>query len=155
MASRPRTAARASAAIAAACVLAGCSPTGSRAGVATPPALLYKNDTTPLTVIRGRADERPRPILIPPEARAGKSTSYSFALNIPGIPGGSALSIGWGDMSIEKAMENGGLKEVVYADAREMQILRIFTRTTIIAYGPAENPPPATDSTVAEQQTGE
>lgn len=140
---------------AASCLLTGCSPTGSRAGVATPPAIFYKNDTTPLTVIRGRAGEAPRPILIPKDARSGKSTSYSFALNIPGIPGGSALSVGWGDMSMEKAMKNGGLREVVYADAREMQILRIFTRTTIIAYGPgdADNPAPGTAS--AEQQTGD
>lgn len=123
--------------VAATCVLlAGCSATGSKAGIGTPPAIIYKNDTTPLMVKRGDAGEGHfPPVPVPENLASGESTAYSFALNIPGIPGGSLMSFGWGDMSTEKAQSNGNLDEVLFADASEMKILGIFTRTKVKAYG--------------------
>jgi len=125
-----------------ACVLlAGCSATGSKAGIGTPPAIIYKNDTTPLMVKRGDAGEGHfPPVAVPANLAAGESTAYSFALNIPGIPGGSLMSFGWGDMSTERAQSNGNLDEVLFADASEMKILGIFTRTKVKAYGHPKAP---------------
>lgn len=122
-------------------LLAGCSATGSKAGIGTPPAIIYKNDTTPLMVKRGDAGEGHfSPVAIPDDLAAGESTAYSFALNIPGVPGGSLMSFGWGDMSTERAQSNGNIDEVLFADATEMKILGIFTRTRVKAYGQPKSP---------------
>ncbi len=122
-------------------LLAGCSATGSKAGIATPPAILYKHDTTPLMVKHEDGSDRHfAPIAIPDDLASGESTAYSFALNIPGVPGGSLMSIGWGDMSTEKAQSNGNIDEVLFADANELKILGIFTRTRVKAYGQPKSP---------------
>ena len=137
--------------LAAACaVLGGCNPANARVGVSTGPAFLYKNVETPMTVRRGERGGPPQPLIIPADLRKGEATFYCISpLSLPpgtgpllpGMP--DPLGVGWGDGSMEKAMENGEIGEVLYADARELSILRIFTKITIKAYGTPQGSPKA------------
>lgn len=52
-----------------------------------------------------------------------------------GLPVYSALSVGWDDAMIAKAAENGGLKQVEYADYELMSILGVYAEFTVHAYG--------------------
>ena len=116
-------------------LLAGCGPTSARVGISPPPALLVKVYEAPMTVRRARG-ENPQPLIIPPNLSEGNAHFYGCSLNIPGIPGGGAASVGWGDGSIEAALKDGNLKEVLYADYKEVSIINgVFTYIKIKAYG--------------------
>ena len=113
-------------------LLAGCN--SARVGVGLPVAMIYKNTTAPLTAnIDRRTGD---PMVIPKDVRMGKATAYALDFSIPGLEFTRALSVGWGDMSLERALKDGGLGEVSYGDGQEVQILRIFTRARVIVYGP-------------------
>lgn len=119
--------------------LAACSPNSARVGVSTGPAFLFKHVETPMTVRRGERGGPPQPLVIPADLRKGESRFYSISVPLLGVvptPGLDPLSVGWGDGSMERAMEDGDIGEVLYADARELSILRgLFTKITIEAYG--------------------
>jgi hypothetical protein len=122
---------------------AGCSPTGQRAGVGFAPALIYKDYTSPVGGARGGGGRGPGGPPPPPIPRSQlvshKVIAHQVGLNIPflGPPGlGRALSVGWGNASLETAFETGGLSEVSFADAREFSILGIYDRMEITVYGP-------------------
>lgn len=126
----------------------GCSPTGARVGVSQPPAFLIRSVEAPLTARRGA------PILIPPaeDLQVGTSTFRGVSIPLIGLiavptPGVNPLSFGWGDGSMESAMADGDIKEVLYADYREFSILNgLYTRITIVAYGDRRGesePPPS------------
>jgi len=139
----------------------GCSPTGARAGVGLPPAFIYKNYKVPLTVARPEEGAGPSPraleaakamreagieppipkgIKFPEGMKMVKVRTYALSpLNIPGVPGGGLVSFGWGDMSERRWLEEGGMERFVYADAAELDILRIFNQVTIYAWGLPED----------------
>ncbi|MEO8376541.1 MAG: hypothetical protein ABI579_02635 [Candidatus Sumerlaeota bacterium] len=124
----------------AACValplLVGCSPTSARVGISPPPALLVKVYEAPMTVRRDRGANARSGITIPPNLVEGNSKFFGLSLNVPGIPGAGAASVGWGDGSIDAALKNGNLKEIVYADYKEISFINgVFTYIKIKAYG--------------------
>lgn len=131
-------------------LLTGCSPVGARAGVSTGPAFLYKRVITPMRVSRpagppGAASGIP----IPQELVRHEVATYQLSLSLPfvGPPGsGSLFTIGWGDMSTRRLLEESDNANVVFADAEDLSILGIYNRTTIIAYATPPEPPadPAT-----------
>lgn len=89
----------------------------------------------------------PKGIVIPPGLKLVKVSTYSLSpLNIPGIPGGGLISFGWGDMSERRWLEEGGMERFVYADARDLEILRIFNKVTIYAWGVPEEVAAVDDS---------
>ncbi len=53
-------------------------------------------------------------------------------LHIPFLPG---LSFAWGDASIGGAAKNGHLSKVDHAEAEIFQVLGIFSKVTVTAYG--------------------
>ncbi|MDX1972599.1 MAG: hypothetical protein SFY68_08725 [Candidatus Sumerlaeia bacterium] len=114
----------------------GCIFVNSRAGVGMPPAVIYKNTTTP--AYYNPAYSRPAENKIPfAELSTTKVRTYRVGLNIPGLlpPGASsALTVGWGDMSLKKALEEAQFPDVAYVDARETEILGIFNRLDLILY---------------------
>ena len=116
----------------------GC--TGARMGVGLPRAMIYKNVRKPFTMKRNR-NPRAKGVAIPEKLNRGTASAYKLDLKIPTLEYTRPLSFGWGDVSLEKAFSNGSIKELVYADAREIEILGIFTKSEIIVYGvPADNP---------------
>lgn len=117
----------------------GCSPTSARAGVSLPSGMIYSNYVSPLSA--GGRDRSP--VVIPPNMTVGKSSFTGVTLNIPMVPGSRALSVGWGDGSIERALRNGNLKRVIFADAKKVNILGILERVTIRCYGEPNDPPPS------------
>lgn len=108
----------------------------TRMGVGTPRALLYSNTTTPMT-LKGGFGRPSMGVKIPEDVRVGRATAYGVEPNVPGVPGGRALSVAWGDVSLEAAMADGGLGEVLYGDAHVITVLGIFTKATIEVYGPS------------------
>jgi hypothetical protein len=50
-------------------------------------------------------------------------------------PISSLISVGVGDISVEAAAEDGELSKIYYADYHHLNILMIFSRTKIVAYG--------------------
>jgi hypothetical protein len=50
-------------------------------------------------------------------------------------PISSLISVGVGDVSVEAAAEDGNISKVYYADYDHLNILMIFSRTKITAYG--------------------
>jgi hypothetical protein len=131
--------------------LVGCQ--GARVGVGMPRALLYQNTTVPFTVKRDRGPGPTQPLVIPPNVSKGESTFYGISINIPGltsaffipVPTLDPFSVGWGDGSLEKAMEQGDIGEVLYGDADHLVILNgLWTRVRVRVYGlkTADMPPP-------------
>lgn len=118
--------------VGAAALLAGC--TNARVGVGLPMAVIYKNTTAPLTADIDRRTGAP--MVIPKEVRVGRASAYGLDFSIPGLEFTRPFSVGWGKMDLQKAMENGGLGKVSYGDGQEIQILKVFTKATIIVYGP-------------------
>jgi hypothetical protein len=127
--------------------LAGCQ--SARAGVGQPRAFIYKHTTVPFTTKRTRGELNPG-LQIPQNPRIGEARWYGVAINIPFVgpiptPGISPLSVGWGDASLEAAMANGNIQEVIYGDAEELEILNgLFTKVILRVYG--ENPESVTSA---------
>jgi len=116
---------------AAAVLVSACS--SSSVGIGLPNAFIYRDTTTPL---RWKAPNEPGPqARRAAEVRRAEVTAWYVEPNIPGVPGTQGGSVGWGNIGIERAMEKGEMDHILYADARTIQILRIVTRSTIIAYG--------------------
>jgi hypothetical protein len=116
--------------------LTGCIFVNSKAGVGLSPAMIYKNTTTP--AYYNPAYSRPAENKVPfADLTTTTVRSYRVGLNIPGVlpPGASsALTVGWGDMSYKKALEEAQFPDVAYVDARETEILGIFNRLDLILY---------------------
>ncbi len=55
----------------------------------------------------------------------------------------TGLDFAWDDCSIQKAAANGGLAHVEYAEYEMMQVLGVFGKMTVRAYGPPVTPPKA------------
>jgi len=143
--------------VGAALVLSGCT----RWGIGKPPALVYQNTTTPMWLVRSpdgppqrvggaptanlESTERPSfmdPLTLPANAVVGRSRAFKIGAQIPGIPASSRiLSVGWGNASLEKAIEDGGLERLTFADAQEIEILGIFHKVVMHAYGPPRAEP--------------
>jgi len=124
---------------------AGCNPTSARAGVGLGPALLYRHSTVPFTARRPDFRRGETGIIIPAQLTTSKVVAHQVQISIPGVtpPGPSnPLSVGWGDISQARLLEEGGVEEVVFADATELSILGIYTRLTITAYADAQPRPP-------------
>lgn len=136
--------AAAASAIGAALLLAGCSPTGTRAGVGLPPAMLFKWTTTPMAA--KRPERGASGLAVPTGLNRSEVTAHQIALNIPGVspPGtGQAASVGWGNVSTAEALRAAQGDEVIFADAEELSILGIYTRLKVITYAtPASAPEP-------------
>jgi len=115
-------------AVAALLALSGCT----RVTVNFPDGSLYGNSTVPVTI--KDAMKISDPVQVPQNLAVGRSTSYRVGMALPSP--WAVLSVGWGDMSMQAAQENGNLAEVTYADAKRLTILFLFRKTTLIAYGP-------------------
>lgn len=112
-------------------LLAGCTGTKASAGVGPLPGLLITKVTTPI----GGGPAGVGPPISPKGLAEGRATFRGFSARIPLIPGSEALSVGWGDGSLSRALENGKLAAVTYADAKHLKILGIYSQVTIVAYG--------------------
>ncbi len=53
--------------------------------------------------------------------------------------GYSIISFGFGDAGLKKAMEDASLKKVAYADYEFTQVLGVFSKTTVRAFGSKTN----------------
>lgn len=116
-------------------LLAGCSPTGTRAGVGLPPAVLFKWTTTPMAA--KRPERGASGLVVPTGLNRSEVSAHQIALNIPGVspPGtGQVASVGWGDVSTAEALRTAQGDEVIFADAEEFSILGIYTRLKVITY---------------------
>lgn len=113
-------------------LITGC--TNARVGVGVPEALLYQNTTVPLTANMDRRTGAP--LDIPPDLVTGESTAYAIDLSIPMIEWTRPLSVGWGRMDLERALADGNIEQVTYADAQHITILRVFKKVRIIVHGP-------------------
>lgn len=88
----------------------------------------------------GPPADAPKGIVFPEGMKMVKVRTYMISpLNIPRVPGGGIFSVGWGDMSERKWLEQGGMERFVYADAAELEILRVFNQVTIYAWGLPED----------------
>lgn len=141
----------------AALIFSGCT----RWGIGKPPALVYQNTTTPMWLVRSpdgppqRVGAPPTesldgaarpsfmdPLTLPENAVVGRSRAFKLGAQIPGIPASSRiLSVGWGNASLEKAIEDGELERLTFADAQEIEILGIFHKVVMHAYGPPRPEP--------------
>lgn len=141
---RLQCAKRAVALIAVAAFLAGCSPTNARVGVGLPPAILFRNVRGAMTANRDVVRQRGGiPILDAP--KIGRARAYQIQLSPPtgtdflvdadGLQAARVASVGWGDMSLQKALKDGQIETFTHADYREISILGIFTQIDIYAYG--------------------
>ncbi len=118
-------------------LLGGCE----RTGIGLPMAMIYENTTTPFRV-RPRSQGPPKPLIITDDLKETRVRSYRLAANIPGIPASSRiLSVGWGNISGERAIREGEFRDVVYADAQTISVLGLYTKTVIKAYGLTEGMP--------------
>lgn len=114
----------------------GCSPTSSRMGVAPPPGWLIHAYKAPMGARPG-----PRGVILREEnMKVGRASAANFVFPLSRAAAvlpydGNSVSVGWGNVSLEKAMENGNLTSVAWSDYKELSILRIYTRVEIIAYG--------------------
>lgn len=116
--------------------LSGCLD--ARAGVGMPRAAIYQNVVVPLRV--NVDEEKPWETNTSPGLDMATATTHSIVPNIPGVPGGQALSVGWGNMAIDRFVERGELEQVHYADAQHLSILGLYNRLTIRAYGTKRKP---------------
>ncbi|MBI1292277.1 hypothetical protein GC173_13725 [bacterium] len=119
----------------------GCQ--SARVGVGQPRALIYNNVTVPFTLKRNRGPMEGEPIRIPSNAVSGKSRFYYIGIPLFGAgiptPGLTPVSVGWGDGSLETAMADGKIKEVIYGDAQHIEVLGVFNKVVMTVYGePAE-----------------
>ncbi|MDK2971441.1 MAG: TRL-like protein family [Candidatus Sumerlaeota bacterium] len=64
------------------------------------------------------------------DEKHAQATSYFFF-----EPLITRLSFGWDDVAIAKIAQDGGIKEVHYADYEFMHVLGIFAKVTISVYG--------------------
>lgn len=69
-----------------------------------------------------------------PAQPAGHGKVSSFYLFVPFVN----LSFAWEDCSVAKAVENGTLAAVDYADYEMFSVLGVFGRMTVHAYGPVK-----------------
>jgi hypothetical protein len=67
---------------------------------------------------------------LPFSTASGSYSSMSFAWPYP-----VASSFAWDDCSIQRAAEDGDLAQVNYVDYEFFQVLGIFKKTTVTAYG--------------------
>ena len=114
----------------AAALLAGCGGVG----LGTSPTFIYSQTRNPVSF--KRATPPGTSLVIPDELATGKATAYQLGANLPGIPGGRLLTVGWGDMSMERALADGGLAEASYVDAFNLRILGVFEKATLEVHGP-------------------
>ncbi len=88
--------------------------------VLPPPGFIFTNYKAPLTVdFKGD------------ELGSKKGSASTMYLHEPFLQ----TSWAWGDVSIEAAAQNGGIKEVTYADYEVLAVLGLFGRFTIYAHG--------------------
>lgn len=114
-------------------LLSSCFFMDGRTGVGLAPAFVYKNVTTPMS-----AGPRGGPgLVINGPIKSYSVTAHRIGLDIPFVfpPGvGDALSVGWGNMSLERALREGEIDSFLFADGNEMTILGLYTRNRIIVY---------------------
>jgi hypothetical protein len=103
----------------AACLCGGCA--SYNAPVIPPQGWLYTDISAPLST-----NFTDTPVC---EKHGSASTVFLH------IPLGAALQFAWDRADIETAAKAGGLKTVEYADYNRMQVLGIFGRFTVTAYG--------------------
>ena len=97
----------------------GCGPVmDARVGISTPPGLLYSNTISPAGMKRARGPGPP--FLRNGDIRIGTATAHRISFEIPTITWTEPLSFGWGDMSTQKALENGNLQEMYWMDAQNI-----------------------------------
>lgn len=101
----------------------GCVSVSSKETVVPPPGL-FADFSAPLTPIT-------EPIAMT-TLKTGKATEnlYVWAWPLWGI-----FNASFCDMALQKAIENGGLKKVYFADYHQDSFFGLITRFTVTAYG--------------------
>jgi hypothetical protein len=105
----------------------GCSLTGSRLVVRPPRGRLYTHFRAPLIfdwTVPGGVES-------PPDLKVGIATTRTLA-----VPRTRDLaSAAKGDMSLERAAREAGIRTIHYADYEMLNILGLYKRTTLYVYG--------------------
>jgi hypothetical protein len=105
----------------------GCSLTGSRLVVRPPRGRLYTHFRAPLVfdwTVPGGVESSPT-------LKVGIATTRRFA-----VPRTRDLaSAAKGDMSLERAAREAGIRTIHYADYEMVNVLGIYKRTTLYVYG--------------------
>lgn len=101
----------------------GCSSVTQRTAVKPPGGFLYANFRAPLTVDLGGVDLT--------KARKASASKTQF-FHEPFL---THAEIAWGDASIARIAEQGGIRNVAYADYEYMNILGIYSEFTVHVYG--------------------
>ena len=113
-----------------ACTLAVAGLTGCgamlRAPIVPPPGFIYSNIKAPLDYDPNGSGTR----VSLGEARVGTAESQYVW-----VPLNGALSFAWGDVSYKQAAQNGNLSNVAFADYEYFNVLGIYAKTTVHAYG--------------------
>ena len=113
-----------------ACLLAaGCSPTSERVGVKPGPGRLLSYYKAPMMC---RCNV-PGGVRNAEDLKVGHATASNLVLPVPLTR--DALSVGWGDITLDRAAREGGIREIAYADYELLSFLGIYTRAKVIVYG--------------------
>jgi TRL-like protein family len=99
----------------------------ARMGVSPPPGLLYAYYSAPLAI--KAKDMKNMPPL--ESLKVGTASTNKVDARI----GYGALSLGWNDMDLTTAMENGGITKVYYADYEFLSVLGVYIDAQIRVYG--------------------
>lgn len=109
--------------LAAAPLMAGCSTPFAKAPVQVPPGWIFQETRAPLSI---NYDET--------AANPGKHGAATITY-ICGWPLIFNSSFANGDAGIKAAAQNGNINEVAYADYETYNVLGIYSRFTVHAYG--------------------
>lgn len=117
-------------------LLSGCFAVNARAGVGTAPAMVYKRTITPMYYNKDYSIFPQENLSFSDLNRTIVST-HRAGVNIPFVlpPGASTiLTVGWGDMSFDKAQKAEEFPDIVYMDARETDVLGVYQRIDLMIY---------------------
>lgn len=106
-----------------AALCSGCVSVASKRTVVPPPGA-FADFSAPLT-----------PITEPVPCENLKSGTATENLYVWAWPVGGILSVSVCDMALQRAVENGGLEKVYFADYHQDSFLGLFTKFTVTAYG--------------------
>jgi hypothetical protein len=102
---------------------AGCRTQLYIAPVRPPPGLLFTQHTVPLTTDFNRT-----PVSA---TKTGSAEAFFILIPTPWVP----LDFAFGDASVAKAVKDGGLTEVHFAESTYTQVLGIFGNYEVRVYG--------------------
>jgi hypothetical protein len=99
----------------------------SRVGVIPPQGILFSSLHAPISAaVSGK----------PFGTRRGRATARSIGLPPNPLTGWQGVTFfTWGDMSEQAALRDGGISHPTHVDYESVQVLMIYHRLTLVAYG--------------------